>query len=86
MSQLKLLTAIALIGGTAAACTYDSRIHDGYTTQYVMAPAPTYSAGFTRHHVVASTYGPSYSTPVMATEGYTPSAYYVTGSPYGYPY
>ena len=99
MSQLRLLTAVALIGGTAVACTYDSRINDGYTTQYVMtptyttgyttqyvmAPAPTYTPGFTTY-VVASTYRPGYSTPVMATEGYTPSAYYVTGSPYTYPY
>ena len=85
MSQLRLLTAVALIGATAVACTYDSRINDGYTTQYVMAPAPTYTPGFTTY-VVASTYRPGYSTPVMATEGYTPSAYYVTGSPYTYPY
>jgi hypothetical protein len=92
MRQLRLLTAVALIGGTAVACTtYDSRIYDSYptqyvmapayTTQYVVAPAPTYTTGFTTHYVVASTYRPSYPTPVLVTEGYTPSASYVAGWP-----
>ena len=63
MRQLKLLAAVALIGGTAVACTYDSRTayEPGYRTQYVMAPTYTtgyvaYSDGYTTQYVTAPTY------------------------------
>jgi len=64
MRQLRLLAAVALIGGTAVGCAYETRVTDGpYTTQYVVAPPGYategyYSTGSTTAYVV----GPTYST------------------------
>lgn len=77
MRQLRVLAAIALIGGTAVGCAYhETRVADGpYTTRYVTAPPGYasegyYSTGSTTAYVV----GPSYQTQYVMAPTYTSAA------------